>query len=149
MTQVEGLDYRSITTEAGGEEKKLKTVEEGGQIPETTIKVQANLVKLRKRGRMLVASYEAVRCIGGAEKFLHYVAARPFHLDVKSLELALKGIQSLQACEVVRLALLADRELDGRAIKSLAEKLSHDELEELRKSYPAAGWAGTATKENS
>ena len=37
--------------------------------------------------------------------------------------------------EVVRLALLADRELDGRAIKSLAEKLSHDELEELRKSY--------------
>ena len=32
----------------------------------------------------------------------------------------------------MRLALLADRELDGRAIKSLAEKLSHDELEELR-----------------
>ena len=28
----------------------------------STIQVQANLVKLRKRGRMLVASYEAVRC---------------------------------------------------------------------------------------
>lgn len=37
--------------------------------------------------------------------------------------------------EVVRLALLCDRELDGRAMKSLTEKLSHDELEELRKSY--------------
>ncbi len=31
------------------------------EIPSTTIKVQSNLVKLRKRGRMLVASYEAVR----------------------------------------------------------------------------------------
>lgn len=61
VTNIEGLDYRSITSEAGGEEKELKPVEEGGVIPETTIKVQANLVKLKKRGRMLVASYEAVR----------------------------------------------------------------------------------------
>ena len=37
--------------------------------------------------------------------------------------------------EVVRLALLADRELSARAMKSLADKLSHQELEELRKSY--------------
>ena len=37
--------------------------------------------------------------------------------------------------EVVRLALLCDRELDGRAMKSLAGKLSHRELEELRRSY--------------
>lgn len=37
--------------------------------------------------------------------------------------------------EVVRLALLADQELDHRAIKSLTDKLSHQELEELRKSY--------------
>ena len=36
-------------------------MEEGNAIPETTIKVQANLVKLHKRGRMLVATYEAVR----------------------------------------------------------------------------------------
>lgn len=37
--------------------------------------------------------------------------------------------------EVVRLALLADRELSVQAMKSLADKLSHQELEELRKSY--------------
>ena len=37
--------------------------------------------------------------------------------------------------EVVRLALLADRELDGQAMKSLSDKLSPLELEELRKSY--------------
>lgn len=61
VTQFEGLDYRSITAQAGGDEKELRRVEEGAEIPSTTIKVQSNLVKLHKRGRMLVASYEAVR----------------------------------------------------------------------------------------
>ena len=37
--------------------------------------------------------------------------------------------------EVVRMAVLADRELDGRDMRSLADKLSHQELEELRRSY--------------
>ena len=60
-TRFDGMDYRSITAEAGGEDKELHLVEEGAQIPATSIKVQGNLVKLRKRGRMLVASYEAVR----------------------------------------------------------------------------------------
>ena len=61
VTRFDGLDYRSISSEAGGGDKELRQVEEGAAIPATTIKVQANLVKLRKRGRMLVASYEAVR----------------------------------------------------------------------------------------
>ena len=61
VTTIDGMDYRSITSEASGEEKELKGVEEGAAIPETTIKVQANLVKLHKRGRMLVATYEAIR----------------------------------------------------------------------------------------
>ena len=61
VTKIDGMDYRSISSETGGEEKKLKPVEEGTAIPSTTIKVQANLVKLKKRGRMLVATYEAVR----------------------------------------------------------------------------------------
>ena len=37
--------------------------------------------------------------------------------------------------QVVRLALLADRELSGQAMKSLADKLSPAELEELAKSF--------------
>ena len=61
VTRFDGMDYRSITAEAGGEDKKLRHVEEGAAIPSTTVKVQDNLVKLHKRGRMLVASYEAIR----------------------------------------------------------------------------------------
>ena len=61
VTRIDGMDYRSISSEAVGEEKKLRPVPEGTMIPSTSIKVQANLVKLKKRGRMLVATYEAVR----------------------------------------------------------------------------------------
>lgn len=61
VTRFDGMDYRSITSQAGGKEKELRRVEEGTAIPSTTVKVQENLVKLHKRGRMLVASYEAIR----------------------------------------------------------------------------------------
>ena len=61
VTRFDGMDYRSITAEAGGDSKELRHVEEGASIPATTVQVQSNLVRLHKRGRMLVASYEAVR----------------------------------------------------------------------------------------
>ncbi len=60
-TQIDGMDYRSIASVPDKEDKKLRRVEEGAAIPATTVKTQENLVKLHKRGRMLVASYEAVR----------------------------------------------------------------------------------------
>ena len=60
-TVFNGLDYRSISSVPTDEEKELKVVKEGAFIPETNIRMKENLVKLRKRGRALVASYEAVR----------------------------------------------------------------------------------------
>ena len=60
-TVFNGLDYRSVSSVPTDEEKELKVVKEGAFIPETNIRMKENLVKLRKRGRALVASYEAVR----------------------------------------------------------------------------------------
>lgn len=60
-TNVEALDYRTITSVPSEDDKTLVLVNEGEAIPETQVKTQENLVKLRKRGRMLVASYEAIR----------------------------------------------------------------------------------------
>ena len=60
-TNFSGMDYRSIASVTSDDEKKLKLVDEGGQLPQTVMKTQENLVKLHKRGRMLVASYEAIR----------------------------------------------------------------------------------------
>ena len=61
VTNIDSLDYRSITSQPTDEEKELKEVAEGAIIPETNIRTNENLVKLNKRGRMLVASYEALR----------------------------------------------------------------------------------------
>ncbi len=60
-TVFDGMDYRSIASIPSEEDKKLHRVGEGAQLPQTFIKTQENLVKLHKRGRMLVASYEAIR----------------------------------------------------------------------------------------
>lgn len=61
VTQFDGMDYRSIASVPTEDKKKLLRVEEGAEIPQTTIQTQENLVRLHKRGRMLVASYEAIR----------------------------------------------------------------------------------------
>ena len=61
VTQFDGMDYRSIASVPDEEQKALRRVEEGARIPETTVRTQENLVHLHKRGRMLVASYEAIR----------------------------------------------------------------------------------------
>jgi hypothetical protein len=61
VTKIDGMDYRSIYSVPTADKKSLRRVEEGAVIPQTEVKVRENLVKLHKRGRMLVASYEAVR----------------------------------------------------------------------------------------
>ncbi len=60
-THIDGLDYRTIASTPTEDERELKLVGEGAYIPQTHIHTQENLVKLNKRGRMLVASYEALK----------------------------------------------------------------------------------------
>ena len=84
-TQFDGMDYRSIASVPSEEDKSLKRVEEGAQLPQTSIRTQNNLVKLHKRGRMLVASYEAIRFqrldqIGRAQRQIGSHIAR-MHLE--------------------------------------------------------------------
>ena len=60
-TKVESLNYYSFYSTSSADQKSLKQVMEGAEIPTTEIKVNNHAVALRKRGRMLVASYEAIR----------------------------------------------------------------------------------------
>ena len=60
-TVIDSMDYRSIYSNAKDGDKALLGVAEGTAIPETQIKTKEHLVNLTKRGRMLVASYEALR----------------------------------------------------------------------------------------
>ncbi|MEG2295699.1 MAG: phage major capsid protein [Oscillospiraceae bacterium] len=58
-TNINGLDYRTI--HANTTDKDAPIIAEGTQIPVTEITLKDSLVKLKKRGRMLSASYEAVK----------------------------------------------------------------------------------------
>ncbi len=60
-TVINGMDYRSVVSEPTDDEKALKVVAEGAALPQTNIRTSENLVKLFKRGRMLVATYEAIK----------------------------------------------------------------------------------------
>ncbi len=60
-TKIEGLDYRSVTTEGGEASYEPSLVAEGAFIPETKIVTKTKLVSLHKCGRLLSASYEAIR----------------------------------------------------------------------------------------
>ncbi len=60
-TVIDSLDYRSIYSNPGDSALALQDVQEGGEIPTTEVSTKENLVSLTKRGRMLVASYEALR----------------------------------------------------------------------------------------
>ncbi|MBE6975659.1 MAG: phage major capsid protein [Ruminococcaceae bacterium] len=60
-TEINSLDYRSIYSNPTDSDKELKDVPEGVVIPETEVKTKDHLVTLSKRGRMLVATYEAIR----------------------------------------------------------------------------------------
>ena len=60
-TVIDAMDYRSIYSGPTDADKELKDVMEGASIPETAVKTKEHLVQLNKRGRMLVASYEAIR----------------------------------------------------------------------------------------
>ena len=60
-TVIDAMDYRSIYSVPDEADKELKNVGEGSDIPTTEVKTKEHLVSLTKRGRMLVASYEAIR----------------------------------------------------------------------------------------
>ncbi len=60
-TNINGLDYRTIASTPTDAEKELVEVAEGAALPETVVHTQEKLVTLKKHGRMLVASYEAIR----------------------------------------------------------------------------------------
>ena len=60
-TVIDAMDYRSIYSEADDDALGLRSLAEGAAIPATKVKTKEHLISLTKRGRMLVASYEAIR----------------------------------------------------------------------------------------
>ena len=60
-THINSMDYRSIASNPKSDQRNLYEVEEGAVIPEANVTISDSLVSLKKRGIMLVASYEALK----------------------------------------------------------------------------------------
>ena len=60
-TVIDAMDYRSIYAEMDERDAAPAAVAEGAVIPATKVRTRDNLISLSKRGRMLIASYEAIR----------------------------------------------------------------------------------------
>ncbi|MBQ5562224.1 MAG: phage major capsid protein, partial [Clostridia bacterium] len=58
-TVIDNLDYRSISVSPLT--VSADPVSEGGLLPQTDIRTNSNLVSLKKHGRLLTASYEAIK----------------------------------------------------------------------------------------
>lgn len=61
VSTIDSMDYRSVSSVPSEKDKELVRVAEGAVIPATEVKSKENLIKLNKRGRMLIAPYEAIR----------------------------------------------------------------------------------------
>ena len=61
VTTLNGMDYRTIISIPEDVNRNVKAINKETYIPQTVVKINESLVKLRKRGRMLVSSYEALR----------------------------------------------------------------------------------------
>ena len=118
-TVIDAMDYRSIYSNPTDEDKELKDVAEGAEIPSTEVKTKEHLVKLTKRGRMLVASYEAIRF----QK-----------LDLFSVMLRQIGsyIQKQQVADAVKVLMDGDGNDNAAAVYSVGTS-------------PMSGTAGTLT----
>ncbi len=60
-TEIDSLDYRSIKTSFTDSDISLEQVSEGNALPEITISLSDSLTELKKHGKMLSASYEAIK----------------------------------------------------------------------------------------
>ena len=61
VTNIDSYDYRSMYSIPDDSMISMTEVAEGAAIPETGIYVRENVIHLKKRGRILSASYEAIR----------------------------------------------------------------------------------------
>lgn len=61
VTKIDAMDYRTINAEENMTDSTLAATDETAELPKTTIQMGKGLVNLKKRGRMLVTSYEALR----------------------------------------------------------------------------------------
>ena len=131
-TTIDSLDYRTIESVPTAADKELAFVSEGAKIPETTIKTKDKLTRLHKRGRMLVASYEAIKF---QKLDLFTVTLKQIGAFIAQVQL-MDALDALLADERIEIVLGKDAVTYGDLV-SLWDKLSPYHLSTLAATAPA------------
>lgn len=118
VTKINSLDYRTIASDPSEDQKELKPVAEGAAIPQTSVRTQEHLVKLNKRGRMLVSSYEALR----------FQKLDLFTVTLRQIGAYIARAQMKDAVDVL---LNGDGNENPAPVKSVTGAMSYSELVEL------------------
>lgn len=161
-TRINSFDYRSISSLPENEDVSLGEVAEGAVIPTTEIKLNESLVRLTKRGRMLVVSYEAIRQqrLDLFAVTLKQVGAAIARAQLKdAISLVIDGGSGQPAAEIVSIAgsqlTYADlvnfwssfRDLDLTTLlvspNVMSKILQFSELEDCKGSYMTTGMLKT------
>lgn len=114
-TQIDGLDYRSISTDEKSIANSMLMVPEGTMMSEFTITAKGKLTKLSKFGRMITASYEAIK----------FQKLDLFTITLKKIGESISGSEFGRAISVI-----ADNE-NLRVFKSNNENVTYEELVKL------------------
>lgn len=120
-TIIDAMDYRSMVSKP---EEEASVVEEGAFIPETTIRLKDSLVHLKKRGRLLSASYESMK----------YQKIDLFTVVLKQIGCSIGRAQLRDAVDVL---INGDGSGDAAEVVSLAEpeNLTYQDLLNLWNSF--------------
>ena len=115
VTNVEAMDYRAVMAESEDDAYNLVRTDEAVTMPTTYVHTQNGLVNLRKRGRVLAGTYEALR----------------FHkLDV--ITVILRQIGAFMAAgllqDAVNTLVDGDGVNDGAAAKNLTAGMTYNDL---------------------
>lgn len=138
-TEVDGMAYRSITSNLSDTDEELTNINEGATIPQIVVKTNENLVKLHKRGRMLVSSYEALRFqrIDLFTITLKQIGAYIARAQLKdAIDTIVNGDGNNSACSFI---LPATGELSYNHLISMYNKLSPFELDTILVPISAMG----------
>lgn len=100
-TEIDSLDYRSIRTDMDDSDLSLEEAEEGSMLPEVRIKLSDTLTQLKKHGKLLTASYEAIR-FQKLDLFTTVLKQIGNHIARKEFEQALASIDNDNA-ELLRI----------------------------------------------
>lgn len=118
-TEIDSMDYRSISTVNSSEEFELKEVKEGAEIPELTIRLNDKLTKLKKHGKMLVTSYEAIK----------FQKLDLFTIALKHIGAYISNCEFLQAIKIIA------GDPNVNSIDSASSSISYEDLVKIWASF--------------